>query len=89
MLSIKPRQRAGEKGVMFKLVKSSSSEVHCETLFQKIGVDLKCQKRCVSVSGEPVHKEQESVSCMKPRLIKDVRAPFKLALLNLMPLDKD
>ena len=34
MLSIMPRQRAGEKGVMFKLVKSSSSEVHCETLFQ-------------------------------------------------------
>ena len=36
MLSIKPRQRAGGKGVMFKLVKSSSSEVHCETLFQKV-----------------------------------------------------
>ena len=36
MLSIMPRQRAGEKGVMFKLVKSSSSEVHCETLFQKV-----------------------------------------------------
>ena len=35
MWSIKPRQRAGEKGVMFKLVKSRSSEVHCETLFQK------------------------------------------------------
>ena len=35
MLSIMPRQRAGEKGVMFKLVKSSSSEVHCETLFEK------------------------------------------------------
>ena len=42
MLSIKPRQRAGEKGVIFKLVKSSSSEVHCETSYQ----------RCVSVSGE-------------------------------------
>ena len=28
MLSIKPRQRAGEKGVMFKLVKSRFSEVH-------------------------------------------------------------
>ena len=36
MLSIMPRQRAGEKGVMFKLVKSSSWEVHCETLFQKV-----------------------------------------------------
>ena len=35
MLSIKPRQRAGEKGQMFKLVKSRFSEVHCETLFQK------------------------------------------------------
>ena len=32
MLSIKLRQRAGEKGVMFKLVKSRFSEVHCETL---------------------------------------------------------
>ena len=62
MLSIKPRQRAGEEGVMFKLVKSSSSEVHCETLFQKVWVDLQCQKRCVSVSGEPAQKEQESVS---------------------------
>ena len=36
MLSIKPKQRAGEKGVMFELVKSSSSRVHCETLFQKV-----------------------------------------------------
>ena len=62
MLSIMPRQRAGEKGLMFKLVKSSSSEVHCETLFQKVVVDLQCQKRCVSVSGEPAQKEQESVS---------------------------
>ena len=31
MLSIRPRQRAGEKGLMFKLVTSSCSEVHCET----------------------------------------------------------
>ena len=58
MLSIKPRQRAGEKGVMFKLVKSSSSEVHCEKLFQKVSVDLQCQKRCLSVSGESAQKEQ-------------------------------
>ena len=36
MLSIKPRQTAGEKGVMIKLVKSGFSEVRCETLFQKI-----------------------------------------------------
>ena len=32
MLSIKPRQRAGEKGVMFKLVKSSSSEARLNNL---------------------------------------------------------
>ena len=55
-LSIKPRQRAGEKGVMFKLVKSKyyskKSELH----------GLQCQKRCVSVSGEPAQKEQESFS---------------------------
>ena len=62
MLSIKPRQRAGEKGVIFKLVKSSSSEVHCETLFQKVRVDPQCQKRCVSVSGESAQKELEAVS---------------------------
>ena len=36
MLSIMPRQRTGEKEIMFKLVKSSSSEVHSETLFQKV-----------------------------------------------------
>ena len=47
---------------MFKLVKSRFSEVHCETLFQKDWVDLQCQKRCVSVSGEQAQKEQESVS---------------------------
>ena len=35
MLSIKPRQRAGEKWAMFTLVKSRFSKVHCETLFQK------------------------------------------------------
>ena len=27
---------AGEKGTMFKLVKSRFSEVHCETLYQKV-----------------------------------------------------
>ena len=58
MLSIKPRQRAGEKGVMFKLVKSKyyskKSELH----------GLQCQQRCVSVSGEPAQKEQESFSSL-------------------------
>ena len=44
MFSIKPRERASEKGAMFKLVKSRFSEVHCETLFQKLWVDLQCQK---------------------------------------------
>ena len=35
MLSIKPRQRASEKRVMFKFVKSRFSEYHCERLFRK------------------------------------------------------
>ena len=62
MLSIKPRQRAGKKGVKFKLVKSKFSEAHCERLFQNFWVDLQCRKRYVSVSGEPAQKEQESAS---------------------------
>ena len=36
MSSIKPRQRAGEKEVMFKFAKSRSSEAHCKTLFQEV-----------------------------------------------------
>ena len=62
MLSIKPRQRAGEKDVMFKLVKSSSSEIHCEHYSKKSELIYSATKRCVSVSGESAQKEQESVS---------------------------
>ena len=44
------------------LVRSRFSEVHCETLFQKVWVDLQSQKRCISVSVESAQKEHESVS---------------------------
>ena len=82
MLSIKPRQGAAEKGVMLKLVKSSSSEVHCETLPQKVWADLQCQKRCASVSGEPAQKGQESVSFLPILRRKSFVATFLSRNLN-------
>ena len=44
------------------LVRSRFSEVHCETLFQKVWVDLQSPKRWISVSVESAQKEHESVS---------------------------
>ena len=83
MLSIKPRQRASEKRVMFKFVKSRFSEFHCERLFQKVWVDLQSQKRCVSVSGEPVKKEQEAVSFLPILRRKSFVTTFLCRNLNL------
>ena len=51
MFSIKPRQRAGEKGAMFKLVKSRFSEVHCEHYSKNSELIYNAKKMCKCLWG--------------------------------------
>jgi len=59
ILSIKPRQKAGEKGVIF--ARSRFSDIHCEALFQKVWVDLQSQKNAQGYLGNQHKKENEYV----------------------------
>ena len=62
MLSIRPKQRAGEKETSFVSVRFW--EIHCKVFFQKNWLYLQFQNRWTRVSVVLSQKEQESTYLM-------------------------